>query len=225
MEGDKNITIHHVWPTLIQIENHLLVACNIDPELEEDEDFRMIEGMKVLGRQYISSIRPDIAPTKNQRIAVVLNPQMKQLRKMGPEDRNNVYEIVDEYIRKSCPIERATIIQPVKTDISVDALEDFMDSDTAVESTKSNTYSNEFTTYLDDRVKKDNFNLKQWWFKNRDRYPSLFKLFLKISAIPASSAPSERTFSTSGAVITTRRSSLLPKSVENIMLVRNLYRT
>lgn len=225
IEADKEVTIHQVWPTLLQMEHHLEIS--IDPEVEEDDDFKMIEFMKSLGREYISSIRSDIEMTDNHRIGVVLNPKTKKLRKMLTVDRDNVYAKIDQYIRNSTTEQvqsnTATVdLQKQKSELTY-SLDDFMDSDE--DTTVLSVYSQELTTYLNDRVSDVNFDLRSWWYQNRDRYRCLFKLFLRISAIPASSAPSERTFSTSGSIVTERRSSLLPKSIENIMLVRNLYRS
>lgn len=228
IEADKEVTIHQVWPTLIQMKNHLEVAMDVDPEIEEDEDFKMIEGMKVLGRTYISSIRSDIELTDNHRIGVVLNPQMKKLRKMSTIERDSVYVLIDKYIRNSTTEEaqpKPAVGSQKQRRKMTDSLDEFMD-ESDEDTTEESVYSKEFTTYLNDHVKVEtDFNLRDWWFVNRERYPSLFKLFLRVSSVPASSAPSERTFSTSGAIITDRRSALLPKSVENIMLVRNFYRS
>lgn len=221
IEADKVETIQQVWPTLIQIENHLSIDIT---EIEMDEDFSLIEGMKALGRLYISNIRSDIQPNDYQRMAVVLHPQMKKMRRMNTNDRESAYILVNEFVLNSeqSNMQTAKNTESGKNEKDVQSMEYFIDTED--EDTNIPTmYSKELATYLNDRVIDKNFNSRTWWFLNRNRYPNLFKLFLKISATPASSAPAERTFSTSGFIISDRRSSLLPKSVENILLVRNIY--
>lgn len=220
IEGDVDVTIHHVWPTFIQINDHLAITYDI--EIEEDEDFRLIEAMKCLGRNYVSSISSDISPTNEQRIAVVLHPRMKKLRRMTNQQRDEIYSKINTIIEnQTADVPHLAIRR--KIDSRPASLDEFIDSDD--ESGTNSPYSLELTKYLNERVPKGiSPNLRAWWFENRKQFPTLFKLFLRISCIPASSAPAERSFSTTGAVVTDRRSSLLPKSVSNIMLVRNLYR-
>lgn len=211
------------------MNDHLRAASDVEDEFEfeNDEDFQLIESMKNLGRKYIATNLTDIQPNEEQRIAVVLHPRMKRLRRMPEKERDDIYAVVDSLIYK--PTKDA--IQPTQTDNnnnkshqSETSLDGFMDMEDEEDGAHSN-YSTELHQYLTEKLlNEDDFNLREWWFNNRKRYPSLFKLFLRISCIPASRAPSERTFSTAGAIITDRRSSLLPKSVSDIMLCRNLYR-
>lgn len=230
IEADKEVTIYHVWPTFMQMNEHLSVSIYIDDD--EDLDFRIIEDMKSLGRAYVSNFFSDIVPNDEQRMAVVLHPKMKKLRKMDINDRENAYNLIDNILRAET--QQASSSQQIDTQTHTHTdtqssqtrnsmtLEDFLDSDGG--EIVSN-YSPELARYLDEKIREKIEDVRDWWFKNRNRYPMLFKLYLRISAIPASSAPAERTFSIAGAVITDRRSSLLPKSVSNIMMCRNLYRS
>lgn len=217
LEGETDVTIYQVWPTFIKMNDHLRVS--IDCEMEEDSDFHLIEAMKCLGRNYLTKIKLDIEPTVEQRIAVVLNPQMKKLRRMPASERTGVYEEIDRIFINGRLSETAS--REANRRISGTPFDEFIDSDGEDE---TSPYSPEFTKYLNHSVSSESsMNLRQWWFQNRTSYPVLFKLFMKISSIPAASSPSERTFSISGAIITDRRSALLPKSVGNIILCRNLY--
>lgn len=66
-------------------------------------------------------------------------------------------------------------------------------------------------------------NLKGWWIKRRLIYPNLFKLFVQVSCIPASSASSERDFSLAGNIITEKRSSIQSQNVNDIIVARNSF--
>ena len=58
-----------------------------------------------------------------------------------------------------------------------------------------------------------------WWNSQKEIYPRLAMLARAILPIPATSAPSERVFSTAGLIITSKRSQLAPSTVNNIVFV------
>ena len=57
---------------------------------------------------------------------------------------------------------------------------------------------------------------------NQVMFPNLFRLALQYFAIPCSSAAVERQFSAAGQLITQRRSSLDPSTVNNIIFLRSI---
>lgn len=67
----------------------------------------------------------------------------------------------------------------------------------------------------------DTFNLMRWWFEHRNTFPHLFRMYLRNSSKTGTSAPSERAFSTTGRILDSRRTSLLPETINMLMLVRN----
>lgn len=64
-------------------------------------------------------------------------------------------------------------------------------------------------------------DLLQWWKRQADTFPKLSLLAQGILAIPATSAPSERVFSTAGLVLQAKRSSLAPENVNKIIFVHD----
>ncbi|EGZ11392.1 hypothetical protein PHYSODRAFT_412203, partial [Phytophthora sojae] len=58
-----------------------------------------------------------------------------------------------------------------------------------------------------------------WWKVNGDNYPNLRKLARKWLGAVATSVPSERAFSTSGNIITVKRSSLKPTMVRDLVFM------
>lgn len=216
IEGDKKVTMYHVWPTYMKMKSHL--SMTFDAEMEDDPDFQLIEAMKSRGRAYIDKIESDIKPRKEHCMAVALHPKMKKLRKMDSFEREDIYAKIDEIIRggDEIPVKKPT--QPIDTNF----LDEFVDLDDTIEEVDG-LYSSELSKYLKHQITNEDFMIEKWWFENRSTYPNLFKLFMKISCIPASSAPSERIFSRAGRILNDRRTSLLPQSVENLLLYRNLY--
>lgn len=61
----------------------------------------------------------------------------------------------------------------------------------------------------------------EWWCNHRKDFPNLFRMFLKLVCVPATSASSERVFSITGNIITDKRSAILPDNVNDLMVVRN----
>ena len=62
-----------------------------------------------------------------------------------------------------------------------------------------------------------------WWKQNQDRYPLLSQLAMRYLAIPATSVPCERVFSSTGYIVSERRSCLLPENVSKLVfLAENL---
>ncbi|GMF46680.1 unnamed protein product [Phytophthora fragariaefolia] len=82
----------------------------------------------------------------------------------------------------------------------------------------------EFNEYLAavrllDAAEDTKFNAFDWWRVNKGSYPILSKLARKWLGAVATSVPSERGFSTSGNIITTKRSSLTPDLVRDLVFI------
>lgn len=88
----------------------------------------------------------------------------------------------------------------------------------------SRSFTNELESYLDEIVEltKD-FSLTDYWQSKREKFPSLFKLFIKYSFIPATSSVAESEFSYTGLIITDRRNRIKPDNVNDIMVARNMF--
>ncbi len=61
----------------------------------------------------------------------------------------------------------------------------------------------------------------EWWNKHSLTFPQLSLLAKSLFVVSASSATSERIFSSSGHVLEKRRQSLNPANVDNILMLRN----
>ena len=79
----------------------------------------------------------------------------------------------------------------------------------------------EVTRYVDEPFTQD--SPLEWWKRNAFRYPILSQMAKKYLAIPATSVPSERAFSSAGHIVNSKRSCLLPSSVNMLVfLAENL---
>jgi len=66
------------------------------------------------------------------------------------------------------------------------------------------------------------WDISNWWLKEgTGKYPSLAKMARDVLTVQASSVASESEFSTSGRVVTDFRSSLAPRKVRLLMLMKS----
>jgi hypothetical protein len=64
-------------------------------------------------------------------------------------------------------------------------------------------------------------DLLQWWKRQAETFSKLSLLAQGILAVPATSAPSDRAFSTAGLVLQAKCSSLAPENVNKIIFVHD----
>ncbi len=67
----------------------------------------------------------------------------------------------------------------------------------------------------------NNLNILNFWNDNKNNFPLLCQLLTKYFCIQGSSSSPERCFSAMGRIITQIRSSLLPETVFDIMLLKS----
>ncbi|XP_031635229.1 uncharacterized protein LOC116348390 [Contarinia nasturtii] len=205
----------------------------LEPEVFQNKNVELIEAIKTFGRNYIQTIESDFKPTMEHNIATALYIRMKKLTKMDAATREKTYDKINELISNTAVEPIAKVQKKKRT--SNNLFDSFADSDDDGANhsgglMNADKYCQELQDYLQMKLpdseiddNNDTAFITQWWFKHRTIFPNLFKLFMRISAIPASSAPSERCFSVTGQVISERRSCILPQNVENIIMCRNIY--
>jgi len=77
------------------------------------------------------------------------------------------------------------------------------------------TERNEMSDYINMKVTRDT-DMTHFWLEKKSVLPKLFTVFRKVLCIPASSAASERVFSTAGRLLEKRRTSLSSTSVNSL---------
>jgi hypothetical protein len=79
---------------------------------------------------------------------------------------------------------------------------------------------NEYTVAIPDRLEKYRQNPLSWWSKHSKQYKVLSILAQQFLSMQASSVAAERLFSDAGNVVTKKRTSLLPVTIENTLFLR-----
>lgn len=78
------------------------------------------------------------------------------------------------------------------------------------------TTSNEIDMYVSECVIPKNMCPLQWWKNNENKYPNLIKYVKRYLCVPATSVPSERSFSNAGNIVNAKRACLKSDNVKKL---------
>lgn len=203
-EKSKSPSLSYVWIAIDSIIKHCAVG---------DDEEHLISIMKV---KVLSYIEKRFVLDKLHWISTFLNPNFKCLKFASPL----LYDKTLNETRELLTTVPSEVVPNVSRRIS-------LSSTSTIESELSNYCDfsedeDEISAYVRHTHFVDlKIDLGVWWFERRNDFPRLSKIALAIHALPASSTPSERAFSTSGAIITERRVGLSPSSIEDIIILRS----
>lgn len=94
---------------------------------------------------------------------------------------------------------------------------------TSVSSSVKEAIEGELKGYLSTPNAENEVDMLEWWKVHEANFPRISQLTRKYLCIPATSAPSERAFSTGGNIVTCQRASLKPEKVNQLVfLSKNL---
>ena len=160
-------------------------------------------------------------------LASLLDPRYKSLlgREILASDQVDVFNLIVTDLMNSVSIDEGTQIkEEPETEVSQNPPKkskflEILQGD-VVASTRSHnqrTAHEELHDYLTETVRIE--NPLKWWQINEGRYPKLAKLAKVYLAVPATSVPSERTFSVAGQTVSKLRASLDSESVDQIIFL------
>lgn len=87
-------------------------------------------------------------------------------------------------------------------------------------SVEEDFFKAEFESYMKiPRISRNECPLS-WWKRNRHQFPMLSKVAQFYLGIPATQTPSERLFSTSSNIVTSKRANLLPEHVNQLCFLQ-----
>lgn len=175
-------------------------------------------------------------------IAGVLNPRTRMLKMATDIERSNAHTLVRRELEKIIQLQgtedhHSTAAASTKSPASTPRKKfksyttKFDDDNELCESNNSVTTvkraRQEFELYLQFKLtnstytKNDNADPLIFWKDQEQVFPNLSILARTIFCIPASSAAVERSFSSAGNIISQRRTSISPSTVNDMILVRS----
>lgn len=237
LSEEKYVSVSSIKPLLNHMQCDILVP--------KEEDTRLTKDIKKNVSTYMERKYEQQETSELLDVATFLDPRFK-MKFVVDSDKDN---IKDRIIREGTEAQTAkestnqehTIPQSTSTDssTSVDApppakkrklgsiLRQCMAGDSSVHTLTPKTPQQkaeiEVESYLRIPLQDVEGDPLQWWKVEEKNYPILATLARKYLCICATSSPSERLFSTSGLLVTPKRSSLKPDKVNMLVfLSRNL---
>lgn len=225
IQSDKELMIDQAWAIMSDIKSYL-------SQNEHDPD--TIRNMKTVGNDYISAnnLRNNekiLEPHMIHKIAVFLQPEMKSLRKLNNEQKQEVYNYVRSLIDVdiSCSATQVTdnsstqnntTRNPPSNSISIRRMS-FFDEESIFHGDEVDSYIH--LSIIPSGACYD-FELIQWWNANKITFPNLYKLFFRIHSITLTSAAAERCFSRCGHLLNDLRSNMNSDFVNDLVIVEDL---
>lgn len=178
--------------------------------------------MKSLAERALNTINEKFKIHQVHEFACFLWPTFKNLRMLPFETKNRIIQQVGEALLKYELIrmnstETNTIQETISHDSEFEEWEDSSSQNVLRSSLQEvQDYQNDICGKID--------NILKWWKVNNTRFQLLSELAKYILAIPASSASSERCFSTTGRIIEKRRTNLNGETVDSLMFLHDYYK-
>lgn len=198
--ASKKPTLYTVWIGIHSIMEHSFI---------DDEDHSLVAIMKVKAFTYIEE-HFVLSPT--HRMATFLHPSYKSLKFASPEfARNTHHDIQKEIDQMSGVDSNQRRYSSSSESSSTSVLSQYLDY---------TGESDELQDYIHYKIACDSeLDIMSWWKSKENEFPRLSQIAFRIHSIPASSIPSERSFSKCGSIINEKRSSLSPDSIEDLIVL------
>ena len=207
LSADDSPTIHLVVPWYYYLRNISKANSKDSPLMRQFKSY------------IYKGLEEKIVLTELHYIATFLHPNLKCLNMLLPEEKHKTIQAVKNIIlalgidavEQVVEEEYNSISKKNRLDVSLQFMNIVKKNDDVVLAYKKAQIP----------VIDSDECILDWWTTNGNMFTSIQKLAYKILPVPASSATSERIFSSSGRVLEARRSSLEPSNVDNILILRS----
>jgi hypothetical protein len=171
--------------------------------------------------------------------ATLLHPDYRSLKGCTNEERIECYayvreqlELVEKKHKNNNQTQDNKLLKPEYSSF----LDDFKDDgntyndewdddyDTrSIEYSLPMNQSDELSRYLSMKINMNDYayDVLNFWKSNTDQLPCLSQVARQVHSIPATSAGVERQFSIAGLTLTSRRASLEPAQLDNVICIRS----
>jgi hypothetical protein len=206
LEGEKEPTLHLVVPSIKRLKFHCMVS---------DDDSATMANLKETAATFLDK---KFTPHLLCETAVFMNPRQKSMRVLPASDRplviDNISEQLDDLPLRDHrpPTATAEEAPPAKRARHYEEFDDLHEEE---------VQASELEQYQNIPPAACNLPILTWWKAHSSQLPALSRLARNTLCVMASSSPSERVFSVAGQVVSARRTSLHPSSVNNILLLNS----
>lgn len=218
IEGEKYSTFNLV----------VLYRCKLIKHLESIKHNTLTDEtsktLKILAAQALNAMAYKFKLHQSNEIALFLFPPYKSMKMMGESEKNRVIcNVKLEWlkIQESQPVRNE--VNQVHPEVQVPSTSSYnnMFSEWENDFTQPDamsSYENELESYVHStEMFQTNDNILDWWKARNNILPTMAKLAIRILAIPATSATSERVFSATGRVIEERRFCLKSETIDALL--------
>jgi len=222
IEGEKYSTINLVVLYRCKLVKHLE---SIKHNTQIDETSKTL---KILAARALNAMESKFKLHRNHEIALFLFPPYKSMKMMGESEKNRVIGNVKLEllkIQENQPVRNE--VNQVHPEVQAPSTSSYnnMFSEWENDFTQPNamsSYENELESYTHSTdTFQTNENILDWWKARNNILPTMAKLAIRILAIPATSAASERAFSAAGRVIEERRSCLKAETIDALLFLQD----
>lgn len=204
--SENQVTISLVLPIIHSvIKNHLNMNITGRPDTEK---FKNILVVSLTDRFNLNSNKETV-----HSLASFLDPRSKQLTFEDNEKKNLIKIAIDNMIEN---LDRNEVTENENVNYASNSALDFIFHNSQV---SINDSRSELDMYIQDTEINHNLSPLEWWKTKEGKYPRLAKIAKKYLCIPATSASSERVFSTAGNIVTSKRTCLLPENVDLLVFL------
>jgi hypothetical protein len=215
--GEQMVTLSSVVPWYNLLLNHCMSykrSNSSNPTLTESDLYDAAEAAGGKLKKYYN------CSSEHCTLAVLLDPRMKlefyQDQSFSPQKQ------LEENLEKETQLRDCLLNYSDEPDAPVELESQRPDENDPLGHMKPVRVIDEVGIYLNNEPRinsKDDPLL--WWKLNSSRFPHLSKAAKEYLVIPGTSAPSERAFSASGALITVRRCRLSDQTIRASMCLRS----
>lgn len=206
-EGDKDVTCVKILPLIEIILTH---------NQRKSGDLNAVRQMRSVAKTYIENDILPALPTDYKQWAF-FHPAWKKMDSFKTVSHSVIFNQVKASITNFQIQAETQQEEPIIEEGSKSIFAKLQDNCTSVP-LSYNSAETEIADYINCNVPNAlNLNLIDWWEQNQEKYPRLYKKFLRIAPIVASSASAERMFSTASNILTAKRCRLSPEHVEQLL--------